>query len=132
MGGIQQKNLSKSSISSVQFLLSLSAVALVITSLTTPYFNSSIGLLLFSVDDVIGSAIGLLKAVQSKNGLKSEEKKQIAESIAHLISSLLYIAFIASGHIEILATCMLLQIVFNYTRQTRNLKKDTILKALVI
>jgi hypothetical protein len=115
--GIQQEDLSKVSIGAIQLLFTLSALALVITALVTPYFNPSTSLLLFGADDIIGNVIELVK------GIKSGDKKQIIESISHLISSLLYIAFISFGHIEILATCMLLQIAVNLHKTIDEFKR---------
>jgi len=115
--GIQQKDFSKVSIGTVHFLLTVSAVALVMTALVNPYFNPSAGLLLFGIDDVIGNILDILI------GLKSGQRKQIIENISHLISSLLYLSFISFGHIEILTTCMLLQIVFNLHKAIDAFKK---------
>lgn len=115
--GIQKKDFSKISIGSVQLLLSLSALALVITALVTPYFNPSVGLLLSGIDDMIGNSVELVKGVKSKN------KKQTIESISNLASSMLYIAFISFGHIEILATCMLLQIAFKLHKAIDEFRK---------
>lgn len=115
--GIQQKDFSKVSVGTVQVLLSLSALALVITALVTPYFNPSMGLLLLGIDDIIGNILEIAKGIEAK------DKKQIIESISHLISSLLYIAFISFGHIEILATCMLLQIAFNLHKAIDEFRK---------
>lgn len=114
---IQKKDFSKVSINTVQLLLSLSALALVISTLVIPSLNPSMGLLLFGIDDIIGNILEIAKAI------KAEDTKQLIESFSHLISSLLYIAFISFGHIELLATCMLLQIVFNLHKAIDEFKK---------
>lgn len=123
--GIQKKDFYKASAGTVQLLLSLTALALVITALVTPHFNPSIGLLISGVDDIIGNILELVKAI------KSEDKKQILESISHLISSLLYISFISFGHIEILVTCMLLQIVFNLHKAIDAFRKGHYLEGVL-
>jgi hypothetical protein len=115
--GIREKDLTKISLSTLQLILSLSALALVITALVTPYFNASTGLVLFGLDDIIGNICEFAKA------LKANDKKQIIESITHLISSLLYIIFVTFGHIEIMATCMLLQIAFNLHKSLDEFRK---------
>lgn len=115
--GIQQKDFSKVSIGTVQLLISLAALALVITALVTPYFNPSVGLLLSGIDDIIGNIVELVKEI------KSNDNKQTIESISNLFSSLLYIAFISFGHIEILATCMLLQIAFKLHKAIDEFRK---------
>lgn len=117
IAGIQQEDFSKIAVGTVQLLLSLAALALVITTLVSPYFNPSIGLLLSGIDDIIGNIVELVK------GIKDNDKKQIIESISNLISSLLYIAFISFGHIEILATCMLLQIAFKLHKAIDEFRK---------
>lgn len=115
--GIQQEDFSKVSIGTVQLLLSLAALALVITALVNRYFNPSIGLLLSGMDDIIGNIVELAK------GIKANDKKQIIESVSNLISSLLYIVFISFGHIEILATCMLLQLAFKLHKAIDEFRK---------
>lgn len=91
----------------LQVLLSLAALALIITALATPYLNPSVGLLFIGMDDIIGNMREIVKNI--KNG----DKKQLFENMALLTASLLYITFLSTGHIEILATCMLLQILVN-------------------
>ena len=67
--GIQQADFSQATFGTVQLLLSLSALALVITAVVTPYFNPSMGLLLSGIDDIIGNILELAK------GIKSNDKK---------------------------------------------------------
>ena len=115
--GIKKGDFSKYSISTIQLLLSLSALSLVITAVVTPYLNPSIGLLLCGIDDIIGNILELSK------GVKEKDKKQIIQTISCLITSLLFITFLSFGHIEILATCMLLQIVFNLHKSIEEFRR---------
>lgn len=122
--GAQQKDHFQTSISSVQLLLSLSALALIITSIANPHFNRSTGLILFGVDEIVGNLVEIRKA------LKTNDKKLVAENVSNLISSLLYISFISFGHIEILATCMLLQVAINLHKSLDEFKKGHYIEGL--
>lgn len=115
--GVYQKDFFKVTVSSIQLTFSLSALALAITALATPYLNPSMGLLFTGIDDIIGNLVSLAKAINEN------DKKQIIEIIASLITSILYIVFISQGHIEILATCMLLQVAFNLHKSIDEFRK---------
>lgn len=105
--GVRTKDFQTISIKTLQVLLSLSALACVIIAIVNPYFNPSVGLLLSGVDDILGNIVELIKAIKAK------DTKFIIECTSRLVSSLIYTAFISFGHIEILVTCMLLQIACN-------------------
>lgn len=121
--GVQEKDFATLSIDSIRLLLSLAAVAIAITALATPHLNPSMSLLLSGTDDLIGNILELIKAVEA------EDKKQSIEVLSHLISSLLYMAFILFGHIEIVATCMLLQVLFNLHKAIDECKEGRYLEA---
>jgi hypothetical protein len=120
--GFRQNDFSKISLASVQLIFSLATLALIITALVTPHFNSAWSYLLLGADDLIGNLIELAKGISAHN------KKEILESLFHLVSSLLYIASLSYGHIEILATCLLLQIAFNLHKAIDEFRKGNFIE----
>jgi hypothetical protein len=103
---IRRRDVTKFSLSSFQLLISLTAMAFMISSLANRTLNPILSPLLSRVDMIITS----LRKIANK--IKARDFRSVTENCIFLASSSLHIPYISLGGIEFLTSAMALQMAF--------------------
>ncbi len=111
-------------IRSIQLALSLTALALVVTALATPYLNPSFSFVALGADDLISNLVEIVRAVHSDN------VKSLVENSTQIITTILFVSFLYSGHIEILITLMSIQVIASSGKAIEEFSKGHVIEGI--